>query len=380
MTAHVFIVDDTTFPLHLQHQFAGTGAKKEARIDFNNSATTKKKHQTEDILVRMIADVNCVRKGDRVLFYLLNSKKDEGRFYGIFRAREDAAFLDNSDNKQFLRGALKKSLTFRVLIEPEKVYPKGITEWLALDEIRNIAKPHQMLWSLIYRKLRGHRGCTPITHYEEERLCSLIRGEQRPLRGGAFSFDPQSREIVACGNSAPVYRGAKESFFIMPRLLEKARNKRQFESHLQAHIAGQIGRESDPLTQILMKGKCPEWVGSEIGCGVGMQRIDIMTSRRGRHQHLTLIELKSKRASVINIRQIRRYVDWAEQYYIPNSPAIIEPVLIAQKTPGKLSADFVRAAAEFDEDNAGKTCAKLRLVEFEISEKQIHYQERKIGN
>ena len=50
-----------------------------------------------------------------------------------------------------------------------------MTEWEALDEIKNIQSPNQMLWSLIYRKLKGNRGNTMITIYESERLCQLIR-------------------------------------------------------------------------------------------------------------------------------------------------------------------------------------------------------------
>ena len=66
-------------------------------------------------------------------------------------------------------------MTFRTLIEPAKVYAEGVTEWEALDEIKNIQSPNQMLWSLIYRKLKGNRGNTMITIYEAERLCQLIR-------------------------------------------------------------------------------------------------------------------------------------------------------------------------------------------------------------
>jgi len=61
------------------------------------------------------------------------------------------------------------------MIEPYKVYPIGVTEWEALDEIKYIQSPNQMLWSLIYRKLRANRGNTMITIYESERLIKLIK-------------------------------------------------------------------------------------------------------------------------------------------------------------------------------------------------------------
>lgn len=382
MTAHVFIVDDTTFPLHLQYQFAGIGAGTQFDIDFNNSAESKIHHSTEKNLVGMIADMSRIRRGDRVFFYVQKpgSNGNDGAFYGIFRVCEDAAFLDKQGKKgQFLYNELGKSLTFRVVIEPEDVYPEGVTEWHALDEIRNIAHPYEMLWSLIYRKLKGKRGCTMITHYEEKYLRTLISKNQNAVdvAGCALNFDLQTRKIFAENSAPPAYEGERTPFNMLPRMLA-IDGPRQIETYLQAEIIRQIGRANDPLTGILMNGKRPDWIGNEVSCGVGMQRIDIMLARNGQKQHLTLIELKSVEVSVDNIRQIQRYVDWAEQYYIPNSPAIIEPVLIARKTPGDLPDDFLQAAAKLNQETAGRTCAPLRLVEFVIDGEQIRYQERKI--
>jgi len=149
-TTHVFIVDTTTFRLHLEYLFAGTGAK-DSIVDFNARSTTKLQRSTEDNLVAMIADAQRVRAGDYVIFYVQQNAKQgiaEGKFYGIFKIKDDLSFLDDNDQNQFLKAALAKSLTFRTLIVPYEVYAKGVTEWEALDEIRNIQAPYQMLWSL----------------------------------------------------------------------------------------------------------------------------------------------------------------------------------------------------------------------------------------
>ena len=42
------------------------------------------------------------------------------------------------------------------------------------------------------------------------------------------------------------------------------------------------------------------------------------------------IELKAVHASEDNIRQIERYIDWIEQYYIPNRMSTIQPVLLCR--------------------------------------------------
>lgn len=381
MTAHVFIVDDNTFPIHLRYRFAGTGASGKESIDFNDSAKTGYYPVQEILLVGMIADVNRIRKGDRVLFYLQQRQKHEGRFYGIFRAAEDAAFIDNGGKKkQYLLGDLGKSLTFRVLLEPDAVYPQGVTEWEALDVIRHIKHPHQMLWSLIYRKLKGNRGCTMITSYEEERLCALIAHNQVAMdcRGRELNFDAEPREIVVSGNPPQKYSGEKTTVSLMPRMCEKHDRNQQYEVHLQAQIVGQFGRKGDELTRLLIGASKPNWLGNEIGCGVGMQSIDIMASYTGdKHGYVMPIELKSKPADADNIRQIRRYVDWIEQYYLPNRPSIIAPVLITQTNSARLPPTFVAAAQQFNEEIGGRTCEPLRLVEFDIHG-ALHFQVREI--
>jgi len=164
-TTHVFIVGANTFKYHLEYMFAGTGAKNNI-IDFNNTATCELHSTTENNLLGLIADSQRVRVGDFVIFYLQqNFQKGirEGKFYGVFKVKEAPSFLDNNDNQQFLKQQLDKSLTFRNVIEPHQVYEEGVTEWEALDEIRAIQSPNQMLWSLIYRKLKGNRGNTMIT-------------------------------------------------------------------------------------------------------------------------------------------------------------------------------------------------------------------------
>lgn len=40
------------------------------------------------------------------------------------------------------------------------------------------------------------------------------------------------------------------------------------------------------------------------------------------------IELKDVPASPHNLLQLARYINWIEQYYIPNRPSTIQPVLI----------------------------------------------------
>ena len=372
MTAHVFIVSEDTFPVHLQYQFAGTGAMED-KIDFNDSPTTEHNHNKEFMLVKLMADIGRIRKNDRILFYVQSKPRQEGKFFGIFRASENFAFLEKEG--KYLYGELGKCLTCRTLFVPDEVYPQGVSEWNMLDEIKSIDKPHEMIWSLIYRKLRAHRGCTMITHYEEKRICKLISDGQTPINNfESLDFDINSGTIIANNKPPRHYQAEKTPLLLMPRMIARYNKQRQYEAFLQAEILYNIGRKNDKLSKILLNNNKIIWLGNEIGCGVGMQSIDIMLAYEDSSHHIMPIELKSVSADVIHIKQIKRYVDWIEQYYLPNQSATIVPVLIARKLKTSLFPNdcFISAAKDFNA-TTNKTCQNLRLVEFEITSSGIEY-------
>lgn len=384
MTTHVFIVDSTTFKFHLEYLFAGTGAKDNV-IDFNNSIISSLHPQTENMLVDMIADANRIRKDDFIIFYLqqnFSERISEGKFYGIFRAKDDWSFLDDNNKNQYLKNELGKSLTFRTLIKLYKVYPEGITEWEALDEIKNIQSPNQMLWSLIYRKLKGNRGNTMITIYESERLCQLIRNKNNRNElncdGKLLSFDARTQKIVCLDKLVKKYGGRKEEINILPRLISKFKDNKSFESHLQAYIVKNIGQGINrALDDIILEGDI-EWLGNEVSCGVGMQRIDVMLSILKNDQRILIpIELKTTEASEHNIIQIQRYVDWIEQYYIPNRQSDIRPVLISKKMGNKDVASYQKVIESFNRFNTANRnrCDKLKFIEFYVSKDRIVFEE-----
>lgn len=384
MTTHVFIVDSTTFKLHLEYLFAGTGAK-DNKIDFNNGPRTTLHATTENMLIGMIADGSRIRRGDQIIFYLqqeFSKKIFEGKFFGIFKAKSDWSFLDNNDRQQFLKNELEKSLTFRTLIEPYKVYAEGVTEWEALDEIKNMTSPNQMLWSLIYRKLKGNRGNTMITIYEAERLTQLIRNKNNrtELNCGnkVLSFDPVAQKIICLAERPRTYSGRQETIDLLPRLIAKYQDGNSFESHLQAYITKNLGKGMNTgLDEIILNGAQIEWLGNEVSCGVGMQRIDVMPSVIHNEQRILIpIELKAVEADERNIIQIQRYVDWIEQYYIPNRQSDIQPVLVAKEITNKQSSAYQRLIDSFSRFNkANKSrCAKLKYIEFDLDDGDLSFE------
>lgn len=382
-TIHVFIVDNITFKYHLEYQFAGTGAK-DSYIDFNRSPSTKLYHSAENNLVGMIADSQRIRRDDFIIFYLQQNISQgiyEGKFYGIFKAKENLSFLDNNDTKQFLKNELVKSLTFRTLIEPYEVYAEGVTEWEALDEIKYIQSPNQMLWSLIYRKLKANRGNTMITIYESERLFKLLRDKNKRqiLNGPNFTYDFSAQEITL-DKTAHRYTGRKEPIDILPRLARKFNEGKAFETHLQAYVIQNIGRNTNrSLDNCLLEGVDLEWIGNEVSCGVGMQRIDVMLSLTKKDIRIAMpIELKSVEANPNNIIQLQRYVDWLEQYYIPNRISDIQPALITKKIEDKQQAYYKDITDSFKKFNGiNSKCLAMKYIEYELKNNKLEFKEER---
>lgn len=374
MTTHVFIVDERTFNVHLEYMFVGTGSNNKD-IDFNGVAESDLHHQTENGLVSMMSDFSRIRQGDFVIFYVQAENGNEGKFYGIYKITSEPFHEPNNPN-QYLKSSLGKNLTFRALIEPHKVYAQGVTEWEALDEIKGICSPNQMLWSLIYRKLKGNRGNTMVTIYESERLFDLIRRKNGNKVLLSASYNYNNNQVCASGVSQNKYGGnTKLKFNILDRLIYKMRNNRAYEAHLQMYIVQNIGKNHSLDSALNIINKNLEWIGNEVSCGVGMQRIDIMLSIQidNTERHIIPIELKAVPASPNNVNQLSRYIDWIEQYYVPNRPSIIRPVLICPKST--LSNDTINAFNSFNSNAKGRYFP-LEYIEFTIKNNNLNFTKK----
>ena len=336
---HVFIVNDTTFKYHLEYLFAGTCALRNPDfLEDKEYQNPKKKDdgvtsKQELSICGMIADVSRIRKGDKILFYLTQTSEHEGMFFGTFSVKNKAFFDSNSNN--YLASYLGVNLNFRVQIIPDKVYAIGITEREALDSLAGITHPSQMCWSLIYRKLKGKRGCTMITDYEAKRLCDLIIAKNgRALTGDNFTYN-STLHLIETKSDGSCYTGDQHSIDIKDRMLVKDKRKKAYEAHLQAYILQHIDDQS--LETILnINPYINVWIGNEVSCGVGMQSIDIMTQQIGSNDcTINIIELKDGYPyNDILINQLPKYIDWVKDYIAPlyqDKNIIINRIIIAKK-------------------------------------------------
>ena len=178
-----------------------------------------------------------------------------------------------------------------------------------------------------------------INPYEAERLINLIRtknnrNKQRNIVSAGYTYDLDCQKIVSLGNANP-YTGRKDLINVFPRLKRKYEEHKAFESHLQAYIVQNIGKGiNDSLNRVILEGSIVDWIGNEVYCGVGMQRIDVLIETRNSNGELSIIpiELKAFNATVETVSQVSRYIEWLKQYYLPNRENMtIRPFIVGRK-------------------------------------------------
>lgn len=373
MNTHVFIVNEQTFKYHLEYMFAGTGAKdKLSTFLYNPNAIFNA--TTERNLVGMIADISRIQIGDNIVFYLQASQGKQGQFFGVFKAKS-RAFFDENDHYNFLKNELCKGLSYRINIEPSEfgVFSKGVTEHDYLDSLEGKSHPYELCWSLIYRKLKGNRGCTMITDPEFEDLLSKLKyiNNDSTLSGNDFTYDFSLGEISK-SEFQYEYTGRQDSISIKNRLIFKNKCNNAFETHLQAYILQNIRS-----LNLLDYPEDDFWIGNEVSCGVGMQRIDLLIMQKKMNRvFIKVIELKDEQPTknIVDF-QLNRYLKWLFDYIVPNyKDNIVEitPCIIAAKTN---SIDLINYIQEkgFDNKYPYSSINNTEYFSFNIGENEIQF-------
>lgn len=375
---HVFIVDENTFKYHLEYMFAGIGVNKTdyasktkqgVKTPFLKDDKVYLHHSIERNLVGMIADISRIRIGDLVSFYVQKTTC----FYGFFRVKK-TAFFDENDDNNYLRTKLQIGLSYRVLIEPAEVFAKGVTEHQLLDSLDGINKVSDMCWSLIYRKLKGNRGCTMITDKEYSFLRKKLQAiNSDTLFGESFSYDCNSLEIISTNDSF-TYNGRQDSLDIANRFINNYHKKPSgIEVHLQAYLMQNF--DKSPIKELLFDKDLPVWIGNEVSCGVGMQRIDVMTIQEDTSKiYVNVIELKCGEAySNIVDKQLVWYIEWLNDYIVDtfDKDVIIQPIVLTYETTGIEKGSIVKVTTL----RKNAKLLPVRNIFFKIDNKDIVFSE-----
>ena len=306
---HVFVVNENTLPIHLKYQFVGVSSGERDRN------------------IALFADALRVKEDDFIFFYIEGRNSKKGRFFGIFKAVDNTVY--HITGQDALNPALQVKLIYRKKIKPYKVYQKGILEWIALDKLPTYSK--ELLWTLIYRKMKGKRGNTMLFPWETEKLISLIRNENngQHISGQCFTFDIDSYEIIQGSNTLDHNIGVPVRVSL--------NDVRKGETYFQAYILQNLRTGTNTfLPQIF--GKNIVWIGNEVFAGSGMQKIDILTIERIAETEYIyrIIELKHPRSGTgINFApvQLDYYIKWAREdvggHIIGGRSFNIKPILFS---------------------------------------------------
>jgi len=293
---HIFTVNPTTFNVHLNYMFAGTGA-----------GITSKDSQAHQ--PGALADILGVRVGDNIIFYVT-----ECGFYGFFKVKNkgNIVFYENHQG-QYLDEELEgKTLTYRLLIEASEygVYEKGVPEWDAIENPKYIESSSifKMQWSWIFKKLKGNRGCTAITNDEFELLKRIIVHNNKKLPV-FHNYKFKDRKISICRERLE-YKGNKD---ILPRSEVELRTI-NLEEDLRIFFTARVGIESI-LNEVLRPQDYGRVISifNETICSFGEKKIDLMFFTE--KKECLLIELKNDFScdeKIIN--QIMGYARWVSSY------------------------------------------------------------------
>ena len=339
-TSHVFIVDEKTFPIHLQYMFAGTG-KTEKNNDEKGTPRLESDFVLENCLkskafIGMIQDICRIRVDDEVFFYVCKNGKSEGEFFGVFKiikvGKEKIPFAfeqNNSKEAKRISKSLGKTLQFRVKIAPKNVYKKGVPETRILDSFDEKTKAKDLCWSLIYRKLKGERGCTPITEAESTKLKKELENINEEAPWGStnyYSFDTKKRIINTEQPSSE--HVVNLSHVDIKTKIEEIGIKS--ESILQTYILS-----SDKIKQKFVTSSSEIiWVGNEVFCSFGNSKIDILIVSKNKNNYvISPIELKNCPLKPNDKEQILRYKEWCnihKKSFIPaeGTKITIKPILV----------------------------------------------------
>jgi len=328
---HLFIVNEQTLPVGLKYGFAGTTGKQV--VDWGDAH--KLHGHRERAQASLYADICGVRKGGEVILYLEkpanDTRREGGRFFGIFQCASDAPFLEPEG--AYLAEDLGVRVHYRVLLEPLRVYGKGLTEWYMMDEMAQFRDIHDVPWTLIYRKLAGGRGCTPLLPHEAEMIRRMVdlKNAGQALPTGGIAYCPESIRLRDGSETTTYDAGTAEGQDIRDRLTALiGEGKRACEVHLQAYLMQEI-RRNKALTRRLFPGLSVDWIGNEIYCGAGMQRIDILAyASNTLNRFVHLLELKSGEASREAASQINRYVMWLKAHVPGIVAQQIIPTVVCQ--------------------------------------------------
>lgn len=350
---HLFIADENSLKYHIEYGFVGTGYKEN---DFN---------------IGLWKDIERLKIGDKIIFYVQSLKK----FFGIFQV-ESEPFFDNS-SPLYLEQAnplinntngeeIRIKLRYRALISPYKVFQEGIDEFDLID----ILPPNteDVLWSILYRKLKAKRGNSPLFPREFNIIENKLQlHNSDPLNFENYTFE--NRQIVENHNPLNYVGNTVCPINLKNQILSGNFSEHHLHALLLEILPSQIFGDN-----IL-------WIGNEIYSGAGMQAIDLMSIDQQYNQNIyRVIEVKKGHIPIPIPNQVKKYCQWVKgRFNIPNPENTIQPIIIGQKSSAVQRRNRTQRITEFNNLNISLP-TKYFEYEINIQENTIIFREIQLHN
>ncbi len=333
MNYHLFVVDEISLKYHIEYGFVGTG------------------NSSNDFNVGLWKDIARLKIDDKIVFYVQKTKK----FYGFFKVTS-TPFYDNSHYLQpyplpYLGDSNDVMLQYRALMAPDIVFSNGIDEFDLIDILPNNVT--DILWSILYRKLKGGRGCSPIFQHEYQIIFHKlsIMNNQMPLIGNNFSFD--GYQILPSISNIP-YSGYGNN----PNIKNIILNSNYTEHHLHALLI-------EYLPNLIFANSV--WLGNEVYSGAGMQAIDILTIDS--NNIFNIVEVKRDEIPPNITSQVLKYIQWLQNRFQYFNPQYFQPIIVGCKINGNRKTSS--RTFEFINFNNKNMSSPIKYFEYELQNNGI---------
>ncbi|MDQ1340791.1 MAG: hypothetical protein QG567_1949 [Campylobacterota bacterium] len=326
MNYHLFVVDEISLKYHIEYGFVGTG------------------NSSNNFNIGLWKDIARLKINDKIVFYVQKTKK----FYGFFKVTSspfyDAYHYLQPNLLPFLGDNKNVILQYRALITPDVVFQYGIDEFDLIDILPNNVT--DILWSILYRKLKGGRGCSPIFENEFNIVFNRVSNNNIQLNVNPLSFS--NLQIIRSQNTNN-YKGAQNN----PNIKNIIMSNSYTEHHIHALLI-------EYLPNLIFNNI--SWLGNEVYSGAGMQAIDILTIDNS--NIFNIIEIKKEEIPHNITKQVEKYIQWLQNRFQNFIQTSFQPIIIGKKINGTRKRNLRKN--EFTSFNNQNVSNSIQYFEYEI--------------
>lgn len=299
MNYHLFIVDEISLKYHIEYGFVGTG-----NSNVNNHCN-----------IGLWKDIARLKGGDKIVFYVQKMK----RFYGFFKVCSSPYF----DPEHYLQptpmpflGENNIRLRYRSFIETDVVFANGIDEFDLVDILP--VNSRDVLWSVLYRKLKGARGCSPLFESEYNKIFQEISNKNHDICLDSNCLTFQNGQIAIRDPTILInYTGSSVN-------IQNTKNDIIGDSYSEHHLHALLIEHIPTIIFGQLK-----WLGNEVYSGAGMQAIDILSID---HNNIyRIIEVKKSEIPNGITEQVGKYLNWLKNRFNQHNTELFQPIIIGSR-------------------------------------------------